>query len=79
MASKKGYTIFAGGAAGARPKIGEKLIENASEQEVIDILGKIIDLYQKDAKTPERLGIFMERIGSERFKKEIITTQGDRL
>jgi NAD(P)H-nitrite reductase large subunit len=74
VASSKGYAIFVGGAAGARPKIGEKLIENASEHEVIDILEKIIDLYQKDAKTPERLGIFIERIGLERFKKAVITS-----
>lgn len=72
VASKKGYSISVGGAAGARPRIGEKLIENASEEEVISILEKIIDLYQEDGKTPERLGIFIQRIGFEIFKGKIM-------
>jgi NAD(P)H-nitrite reductase large subunit len=71
VASKKGYSIFVGGAAGARPRIGEKLIENVTEEEVIYIIGRIISLYEKKGKTPERLGMFIERIGFESFKEKV--------
>lgn len=70
VASRQGYAIFVGGAAGARPRIGIRLIDNLSESEVIDTAERIIGLYEKMGKTPERLGMFIERIGFERFKQE---------
>lgn len=72
VASQKGYAIYAGGAAGAKPRIGKKLFQDINETQVIDIVEKIINLYEKEGKTPERIGKFIERIGFERFKKEII-------
>ncbi|MDP3787174.1 MAG: NAD(P)/FAD-dependent oxidoreductase [Candidatus Omnitrophota bacterium] len=70
VACRQGYAIFVGGAAGARPRIGIRLIDNLSESEVIDTMERIIGLYEKMGRTPERLGMFIERIGFERFKQE---------
>ena len=71
VASKKGYSVFVGGAAGARPRVAEKLVENISEQEVIEIVKRIVSFYQEKGKTPERLGLFIDRIGFERFKEKV--------
>jgi len=72
VASRQGYSIFAGGAAGAKPRIGIKLIDDLSGSSVIDIIERIISLYEKRARTCERLGLFMERIGFERFKSSVL-------
>lgn len=73
VASKKGYSIFVGGAAGARPRIGKKLVENVPEKDVIETVEKITALYGEMGRTPERLGIFIDRIGFEKFKEEILS------
>lgn len=70
-ASQDGYSLFVGGSAGAKPRIARKLLENLGESEVVEIVGKIISLYEKKGKTPQRLGIFIEKIGWEKFKEEI--------
>lgn len=71
VASQDGYSLFAAGAAGAKPRIALKLLENLGESEVVEIAGKIISLYEKKGKTPERLGIFIEKMGWDKFKEEI--------
>lgn len=70
VACRQGYAIFVGGAAGARPRIGIRLADNLSDAEVIDTIERITCLYEKMGKTPERLGMFIERLGFERFKQE---------
>lgn len=71
VASQDGYSLFAAGAAGARPRIARKLLDNLDEGEVVDTVEKIIRLYEGKGKTPERLGIFIEKMGWDKFKEEI--------
>lgn len=70
VASRKGYSVFVGGAAGARPRIGIKFAENLNEGEVLDTVARIIGVYEKKGRTPERLGAFIERVGLDKFKEE---------
>lgn len=70
VASCNGYSVFVGGAAGAKPRIAQKIIDSALEEEVVGIVERIVSLYEKKGKTPERLGIFIEKMGLDKFKEE---------
>ncbi len=67
VAYKNGYAIFVGGAAGAKPRIGVKVCDSLSMDEVINITERIITMYEKNATMGERLGRLIERIGLEKF------------
>ena len=41
------------------------------EEETISRVGKIVSLYEKKGKTPERLGIFIEKMEWDKFKEEM--------
>lgn len=72
VASKKGYSLFAGGAAGASPRIARHLFDGLSENEVSAAVDKAVALYEKEGRPAERLGVFIERFGFERFKERLI-------
>lgn len=71
VATQQGYSLFVGGAAGRGPRIAMKLREHLGENEVIDIVERIVNVYEKKGKTPERLGFFIEKMGFEKFKEEL--------
>ncbi len=67
-----GYKILVGGKIGKHPKLGTELIDVKSPQEAVAIFRKIINWVKKNAKTGERLGICLERVGFEKFRKEVL-------
>ena len=73
MGSKDGFTIFVGGSAGRKVRIGWKLVENVSLEDAEKVVEKIIDFYKNNAKKGQRLGDFIEEFGFEEFKKAILT------
>lgn len=68
----KGYKIFVGGKIGKHPKLGTELIDAKSEKEAIAIFRKIINWSKKNTNTGERFGDCIDRVGFEKFKKEIL-------
>jgi len=69
VSSRLGYSVFVGGAAGAKPKVAQKLIDNVKEKEVVGIIERIVAFYEKKGKTTQRLGVLIEKIGFEKFKE----------
>ncbi|MDI6710273.1 MAG: NAD(P)/FAD-dependent oxidoreductase [Thermoanaerobacterales bacterium] len=67
----KGWTVIVGGRAGMRPRIGDKLAENVSAEEVMDLLRRTIAAYKELGRKGERLGTTIERVGFEEFRKLI--------
>lgn len=72
VASRQGYSMFVAGAAGAKPRIGTNLTDNLSERDILDIIERIISLYEKRGATCERLGLFIERFGFEEFENSVL-------
>lgn len=72
MAKKNGWTISVGGHSGRQARVADVIAEDLSEQEVIDMTNKIVDYYAENAKKRERTCKFIERIGVEEFKNQII-------
>ncbi|MBF0594335.1 MAG: NAD(P)/FAD-dependent oxidoreductase [Candidatus Omnitrophica bacterium] len=68
VASRKGYAVYAGGAAGGKPRIAVKIADNVSDDRAVEIIEKIVQFYQKKGKPMERLGALIDKTGLELFK-----------
>lgn len=72
MGTNKGWRIMVGGNAGARPRIGDLLVDNVpTEEAVLAIVAKVIDYY-KNASNQNRIGRIIEEMGIERFREEML-------
>jgi len=67
----KGWRLLVGGSSGVKPRLGVMLAENLSDEEVFSLIDKIINYYKDHAKK-QRLGEFIEEIGFENFKRDIL-------
>jgi len=66
-----GWDVYVGGSAGAHPRLGDKLITSLIYDDTLKIVDMIVRYYQKNADI-ERVGQFIERIGFEKFKHDIL-------
>lgn len=69
---KSGWTAIFGGNSGGRPRIGDVIAENLSNEEVIALAKKCLQYYAAHANKKERTARFIERIGIEEFKKAVL-------
>jgi len=72
-AGKIGCTIFVGGKAGLQPMQGIKLLELADEEQVFSVLEKTFEYYRREGLDGERLGDLLERMGMEKYRKEVLS------
>ncbi|MBF0619052.1 MAG: hypothetical protein HQL19_02665 [Candidatus Omnitrophica bacterium] len=70
VASRGGYALYVGGAAGGKPKIAVKVAENINEVRALQAVDKIVQFYQKNGKSMERLGALIEKVGIEKFRQD---------
>jgi NAD(P)H-nitrite reductase large subunit len=71
FATRDGWTILAGGNSGGRPRIGEVLVKDLSEDDALSFLKRCFVAYSSLAKPRERMPRVIERIGIEEFKKSV--------
>jgi len=67
-----GYRILVGGKLGRHPRLAKELVSFATEEEVLQILKKVIYLYKAHNRRGERLGQLIEDVGWEEFRKAIL-------
>jgi len=72
FATRQGWTVIAGGNSGGRPRIGNVIAENLSEEKTLELVKRMLDYFAKNARQRERLPRFIERIGTEEFKKAVL-------
>nr|WP_269848848.1 hypothetical protein [Methanosarcina horonobensis] len=70
MGTAKGFNLTVGGSAGPSPRLGDLVAKDLSEEQVLDLVEKIIDFYKGYGK-PKRLGKVIDEIGIEKFKEGI--------
>jgi dissimilatory sulfite reductase (desulfoviridin) alpha/beta subunit len=68
----KGLRLFVGGKIGKHPKLGRELTDAKSAQEAVAIFRRIIDWSKKNTNIGERFGDCIERVGFEKFSKDIL-------
>lgn len=71
MASDKGWDVYVGGSAGAHPRLANKLISDLEEDAALRMVSVVIDYYKKNAEI-ERMGQFIDRIGFDTFKADVL-------
>ena len=72
LGKKNGWTVSFGGHSGNRPRIGDILAKDLSDEEAIQLINECIDFYNAHARKRERASRFMVRIGLEEFKKNVL-------
>ena len=65
---KKGWNLVVGGSSARRPRVGDLIRENLSEDEVIPLVKRALEYYQEKGKPRERVARFVDRIGIENVK-----------
>lgn len=68
----KGYEILVGGSAGARPTVAQKLAVVPTQDDVIAVVGHIVEYVRAHAKKGTRLHGLIDKAGFEEFKREIL-------
>jgi len=68
----KGWSVIVGGNSGGRPRIGDVIAKDLTEDQVIKLFSKCLDFYGRNANSRERMPRFIERIGIEDFKKAVL-------
>lgn len=69
---KSGWTVIFGGNSGGNPRIGDVIAEKLNEEEVIELAKKCFNYYGANAKKKDRTARFIERIGIDEFKKNVL-------
>lgn len=69
---KSGWTVIFGGNSGGKPRIGDVFAEKLNEEEVIELAKKCFNYYGANAKKKERTARFIERIGIDELKKNVL-------
>jgi NAD(P)H-nitrite reductase large subunit len=72
MGTNKGWTVFVGGNGGTRPRFGDIVARNLSAEEAKDCVLRLSEYYRVHAKPHERTARFMERIGMETIKSDLL-------
>jgi len=68
---KGGWTVLFGGNAGKRVRKADVLDENASDDEALEIIARVLGFYAREAKSKERTARFVERIGIDAVRRAL--------
>lgn len=73
IGDKEGYLVVAGGSGGYNPRVADIIAEKLTEEQVLIVVDTLIEYYKANGDMGEKLGDFIERIGIERFKQDILS------
>jgi NAD(P)H-nitrite reductase large subunit len=73
VATPNGWTVFFGGNAGTRPRFGDPVARDLTASEAVDCARRLAGYYRDHAKPHERTARFMERIGTDLLKSELLS------
>lgn len=69
LGDKNGWILTIGGNVGAKPRIGQVLIDGLNDDQALKAIDQVVACYQSQAKKGERLGKMIDRVGLEPFKQ----------
>ena len=71
IGDKKGWMLTIGGNVGAQPRIGKELIKDLDDEGALKAIETVVTYYKDNAKSNERLGKMIERVGMEPFETAV--------
>ena len=72
LGTARGWTVIFGGNGGTRPRLGDVIARNLSTEEALDLVERLLEYYRGHANRGERTARFMERVGMETLKAELL-------
>ena len=72
VGTKKGWTLVVGGSSTRRPRVGDVICEALAEEDVIPLIKRTLEYYRDNGKKRERMARFVDRIGIEELKDELV-------
>ena len=72
MATRKGWTVLFGGNGGTRPRFGDVMAKDLAAGEAEDLVERLLSYYRSEGKPHERTARFMERIGTETLRSDLL-------
>jgi NAD(P)H-nitrite reductase large subunit len=73
LGTNRGWTVIFGGNGGTRPRIGDVIAKNLSTDDTLDFVDRLLGYYGSHAKPKERTARFMERVGMETLRSELLS------
>ena len=70
LGTPKGYKLMVGGSAGLKPRLADTVAEELDEDEVLDVVDRIVSFYKTHTKK-QRIGKMIDEIGLDKFKEEV--------
>ena len=71
IGSGKGWMVYVGGKGRMKPRIADRIALCIPEENLFNLVEKIIEVYDNNATGKERIGDYIDRIGIETFKNQI--------
>lgn len=72
IADITGFRVIAGGSAGYNPRMADIIAVDLTEEEALKVVDHIFDYYKENAEDGEKLGFFIDRVGLDAFKNEVL-------
>jgi len=72
MGTTRGWTVLFGGNSGRRPSLGTVIAEDLSRGDALDLVKWLLEYYRENALPKERTARFLERIGIDRLRSELL-------
>jgi len=66
------YRMLVGGKLGRHPQLAREFTRDLDADQVLNLVGSIVDYYKANAKSGERFGALINRIGWEMFRKAVL-------
>ncbi|MDD1665771.1 MAG: NAD(P)/FAD-dependent oxidoreductase [Methanomicrobiales archaeon] len=73
LGTNRGWTVVFGGNGGTRPRIGDVIARNLPRDDALDLVERLLGYYRSHAKPRERTARFMERIGLDTLRSELLS------
>lgn len=71
-ANRRGWIVRVGGKHGRHPMLAKEVVEFLPDEKVHHFIEKTLKWYKKNGKRRERIGVTIERVGLDKFKKEVV-------
>jgi anaerobic sulfite reductase subunit C len=74
--AQRGYDVLVGGKLGRHARLGTRALAMVDEVAVLRAFDATLDFYLREACGAERLGALLERVGWERFERQLVEGVG---
>ena len=72
MGTGRGWMVFFGGNGGRHPRNADVVGANLTADQAVDLAARLVDYYAANAAPKERTARFVERVGLEAIRNEVL-------